>query len=320
MRVLLIDSTNNFLRNYAVVPSLDKNGNRIGGVYGMLTTLSFFIKTLKPDRIYMCWDGAGGSKRRRGMFSEYKEGRKAVKPIRINSNYEFEQEDLEGNKKYQRMRLSEYLRDLPLTEITLDDLEADDIIAYLHSYFKDDQIIIASDDKDFFQLLDERTIIFRPTKREYYTHRTIVEKEKIYSHNFAMAKAIVGDKSDNINGVDRVGFKSLLKYFPFMSEEAAVTIERILSFSKEQLGTKNGQKYEKFIKAEDIIKRNFSIMQLQVPLISCSSISQIQEVVKKPITYNATGFRSKVLSDGITNVGETFFQQFRTLYLKGNIK
>ena len=88
MRVLLVDGTNSYLRNYAVVPTLDKNGERNGGVYGMLTTISFFLKTIRPDKLIICWDGKGGSKKRRSIYGEYKSGRKAIKPPSINKNFD----------------------------------------------------------------------------------------------------------------------------------------------------------------------------------------------------------------------------------------
>lgn len=317
VRVLLVDATNNFLRNYAVVPSLDKHGNRNGGVYGLLTTLSFFCKICSPDRMILCWDGSGGSKKRHKLFEGYKDGRKGVKPVRINKNFEFEEQDLEENKKQQRVRLAQYLKDLPVTEIAIRDIEADDVIGYLNTYFSDEQVIIASDDKDFYQLLDDSTVIFRPTKKEFYTKKSLIEEFSIPPQNFALAKAIVGDRSDNIDGIKGVGFKTLLKYFPFMSEPKEVTMAALLEFCRERVDEKSGKKYKKFLDSEGIIRRNLAVVQLHDPLISCSSINIITDQVERPIGCNLTAFRSKLLSDGIVNVGNPFFQQFRTLHMKG---
>lgn len=317
MRVLLVDGTNSFLRNYAVVPSLDKHGNRNGGTYGMLTTLSFFCRVCKPDRMFVLWDGAGGSKKRRKIFEGYKNGRKAVRPARINSNFEFEEDDLEENKKRQRVRLAQYLKDLPITEITIESTEADDVIGYLNSHFSDDQKIIASDDKDFCQLLSDKTVIFKPTKKFFYTQRDLREEYSIYPCNFALAKAVVGDKSDNIDGISRVGFKTLIKYFPFMTEPERRTLDDLMEFCGEQVKEKGGEKYQKFLDAEDILTRNLKVIQLHTPLISCSSINRITDEVERPITFNLTSFRSKLLTDGIVSVGDAFFQKFRLLYMKG---
>ncbi len=318
-RILIVDATNNYLRNYAVVPSLNKNGERIGGVYGMLTTLSYFIKKIHPDRLILCWDGKGGSQKRRAILGEYKEGRKPVKPPRINKNFEFEEENLEENKKWQRFRLAEYLHDLPVTELVVDSVEADDIIGCLVQHFANDQKIIASTDKDFFQLLDDKTIIFKPIKKEFYTKKSLVNEHSIYPHNFAMARAITGDKSDNIAGVNRVGLKNLLKYFPFMTGEDEVTIEQIMSFCRDRLEEKGGSKYQKFLDAEEDIRKNFKVIQLSVPLISYSNIDLIKEEVSNPIRFNASAFRSKLFVDGITNVGATFFQQFKVLFMRGSV-
>lgn len=318
-RILIVDATNNYLRNYAVVPTLDKHGERNGGVYGTLTTLSFFIKKIQPDRLILCWDGKGGSKKRRKIFGEYKDGRKAIKPPRINKNFEFEEEDLVENKKRQRFRLAEYLHDLPVTEVVLEDVEADDVVGFLVQHFPNDQKVIASTDKDFFQLLDEKTIIFKPIKKEYYTNKSLVEEFNIYPHNFALARAITGDKSDNIAGVKRVGLKNLLKYFPFMAEEDEVTIEQLMGFCREKLQEKGGDKYQKFLDAEETIRKNFKVVQLKSPLISYSNIDLIKEKVKEPISFNASAFRSKLFADGIVSVGSPFFQQFKILHIRGTV-
>jgi len=315
-RILLVDATNNFLRNYAVVPTLNLDGERNGGVYGTLTTLAHFCKVCSPDKIVICWDGAGGSQKRRKILKDYKDGRKSVRPVRLNKNFEFEEEDIDANRRYQRHRLAQYLDDLPVTQIILDNIEADDVIAYLTHYYNNqgDQVVIASDDKDFFQLLSKNTVVYRCTKKEWYTNRELVEEHNIYPHNFALARSIAGDASDNVKGVDRVGLKNLLKYFPFMSDQDEVTLSDLMSFSQEQLkDKKKGSKYQKFIDAEDRLDKNFQVVQLYDPIISYSSVDLIiREVEKKP-KFNATSFRSKLLVDGINTMGSSFFRYFKKL-------
>ena len=66
-RVLIIDGTNAFYRSYIVNPTIAKNGQPIGGVIGFLKSLQKLIRETKPDQVVVCWDGAGGSQRRRSI-------------------------------------------------------------------------------------------------------------------------------------------------------------------------------------------------------------------------------------------------------------
>src|SRR3990167_3212052 len=100
MRILIVDGTNQYLRHYTVVPTLDRNGNPNGGVTGTLGSLGYFLKICQPDRVIIVWDGAGGSKKRRAINENYKLGRK---PARLNRNFDFENTDPEKNRIEQRL-------------------------------------------------------------------------------------------------------------------------------------------------------------------------------------------------------------------------
>ena len=80
-RVMIVDALNQFLRGYIVNPSLSLNGDPIGGTAGFLKILQKLCREIKPDRIVICWDGKGGSRKRRAVNKNYKEGRK---PLRLN--------------------------------------------------------------------------------------------------------------------------------------------------------------------------------------------------------------------------------------------
>ena len=80
-RLLVIDALNMYFRAYIVDPSLSTNGQPIGGLKGFLKIMQKLVRETKPDGVVICWDGAGGSQRRKSMVKTYKEGRK---PIRLN--------------------------------------------------------------------------------------------------------------------------------------------------------------------------------------------------------------------------------------------
>ncbi len=304
-RVMLIDATNNFVRNYVVVPTLSLNGEPIGAVEGFLKSLRSFIEKCKPDKVVVIWDGPGGSKKRRAVVKEYKEGRK---PYRLNRNYDFEHVNEADNKIFQRVRLDDYLQDLPVIQVMIEDIEADDSIAYISNHLKDDQKIIVSTDKDFLQLLDKNTIIYHPIKKVFVTSKECKRVYNVYPQNFAIVRAIVGDKSDNLKGVKSVGMKNVLKYFPFLTEERTVELDEIFKYAEA-----NDEKYKKFLDAREVIINNHQLMQLRNTIISFQNIHKIKEALETKPSLLMHSFRVKLLKDGLTTIGDSFFSSFKTL-------
>ena len=121
------------------------------------------MRETKPDQVVIVWDGPGGSKRKKIVNKDYKEGRS---PIRLNRGIQGlldENEELE-NKIWQQTRLVEYINNLPIIQIMIPGIEADDVIAHIvqEPNLREHQKIIVSSDKDFDQLCDDTTVLFRP--------------------------------------------------------------------------------------------------------------------------------------------------------------
>ena len=80
------------------------------------------------------------------------------------------------------VRIIQYLKTLPVKTVSIDKVEADDIIAYFSSIIPqkpEDKVFIVSSDKDFLQLVNENVIVYRPMEKEYYTEQTVIEKYKM---------------------------------------------------------------------------------------------------------------------------------------------
>ncbi len=306
MNILLIDGTNLFLRNYAAVPSLDSHGNPSGGIQGTLVSLRAIINNLKIiDKVVLIWDGTGGSKKRRAIVSEYKNGRK---PVRLNRNFEFEDHDVEANKIRQMIRVREYIEDLPVHQVVVNDIEADDVVSYLCQYFEKERKIIASNDKDFIQLLNANTVIYSTTKKALIVSSAAHKEHGIHPKNFALARAITGDKSDNLKGVGGVGFKTLIKIFPFFAEKEKITVDYFFEFCE-----KDPTKYqEKFLDKRDFILNNYKVMRLDNYLIGYHSLDKIINSVTKDVSLNSTKFRVKQLEDALM-IPEYYLQAFKSL-------
>src|SRR5438876_249530 len=88
MRTLIVDAVNLFIINYSVNPSLDLNGNLVGGMVGTIRSLQKMVKVLNPSKIILVFDGAHGAINKRTIFKMYKMGRKPI----IAQHYVFDEE------------------------------------------------------------------------------------------------------------------------------------------------------------------------------------------------------------------------------------
>lgn len=312
-RVMVIDALNQFLRNYIVDPSLSKNGQPIGGAKGFLKSLQKLTREIKPDEIVIVWDGAYGSRKRKSINKNYKEGRK---PVRLNRNVRNLTEDQElQNKVWQQLRVIEYLNELPVIQLKYDQVEADDVISFVTQYSKYDgwQKVIVSADKDFFQLCDNETVVFRPIQKEIMSTKSIVQKFNIHPTNFALARAIVGDNSDNLVGVKGVGLPTVAKRLPFLAEGKYYTIDDVIGYCKE--AEENIKAYSNIIEQEDLIKENYSIMQLYAPLLSAITKRHVQNVLTNFVPeFNKTGLLKLLISDGAAEYNwNELFVRFRKI-------
>jgi 5'-3' exonuclease len=302
--IVIVDATNLFLRCYAASPALDMHGTPCGGIQGTLLSLRKILKSLKDiGKIIFVWDGAGGSKKRRAIVGEYKQGRK---PVRLNRNFEFEKDNIEENMMYQRVRLGEYLSDLPINQVIVPDIEADDVISYLCQYYEKERKIIISNDKDFVQLLNANTIIYSTSKKELVASPSAFKEYGVHPKNFALARAMTGDKSDNLKGVGGVGLKTLIKLFPFFAEKEKITVDYFFEFCE-----KEPEKYKKFLDKKEFILNNYKVMRLDTFLIGYHSLDKILEAVNEKVVMNATSFRVKQLNDRMPNMPDDYLQSLR---------
>ena len=299
-RVLIIDGMNNFIRCYVVDPTMDINGNPIGGVTGFLKTLQKNIRETSPDMVVVCWEGVNGSQRRRQINKNYKLGRK---PPRLNRQYDITPEEQKENKIQQQIRLIDYLEQMPVVQLSADGTEADDVIAWAVQtrFFDGWQKLILSNDKDFYQLCDDDTIIIRPTSKEIINKKRLIEESGIHPRNFGLARSIVGDKSDNLIGVSRVGLATVAKRFPFLKEAKDYTLEDVLLHARENEAQVKA--YASIAESKDLIETNYQIMQLYTPVISAQSRTKLSWGVENTSKLvNKTKIRVMLMQDGIASL------------------
>jgi len=278
-KVMIIDGLNMFLRSYIVVPSMDKHGAPNGGTYGFMKSLQKICGMFQPDEIIVCWDGEGGSQKRKEIDKNYKAGRK---PVRFNRRLiSLSPEESEKNKYNQQLRLMEYLNDLPVIQTMIDYIEADDVISYVvqHEKYKDWEKVIVSSDKDFYQLISDKTKLYRPIQDDLVDYPSLIENFKIHPKNFALARSLVGDKSDNLPGVPRVGLKTVAGKFPFLKESQQYEVEDIMQHCETL--EKRLKLHENILEHSRLVEKNYKIMQLYSPSISYLHQKQINFSLKE---------------------------------------
>ena len=277
-RVLIVDGLNLYLRAFAVNGALNDNGVPVGGLTGFLRSLAYAIREVNPTRVIVVYDGQGGSQRRRKIHPEYKANRKPGKRITRWDAFKNATEEKDA-MKIQFSRLIEYLDFLPINVISIDKIEADDTIAYIAHTLLDEDVTILSADQDFLQLVNERITVWSPTKKKFYTPRMVEADYGVPAHNFLMYKVLMGDKSDNIEGVKGLGPKKLPKIVPDLLTQTTLDLDFIL----EHAGKGEEPMHKKISESETQLRLNEELMDLKNPPISGELKLQIARLIEAPI-------------------------------------
>ena len=197
MHTLLIDGSNLLFRTYWVAETrqhlINSKGQWTGPVYLFLRSLKAITDSVKPDSIWLAWDkriNHPSTNFRKKLAPEtYKQNRDTEKTLKIH-----EQHDI----------LQPWIQSLGVKQIYPWVLEADDIISWL-SKKKCDRSTIVSVDKDMLQLVDSNVQYYNPVKKKTITVNNFEEETGIAVEHFVNYKSILGDKSDNIKGIEGYG-------------------------------------------------------------------------------------------------------------------
>lgn len=285
-KVLLVDSMNTYIRCFCATPTMNDDGEHVGGVSGFLKSVGQVARNTLPSRVICVFDGAGGSRRRRKLFENYKFKKKTMQ--RLNRTYDFNTDDDEKRSmRWQLSFLVELLESLPVTTMAIENIEADDTIAYLSHLITDrgGESVIMSTDRDFFQLVNETCTVYNPIKKKIYDVEKIVEEYGIHPNNFLLARTLTGDPSDNVPGIKGIGFKSIAKYFPDISQEKQLNPPDLVSLCYKENGKVKNATCGKIIEAQKdgTLSRNNELMSLSGDYVSGVIKLKIVELFDNPV-------------------------------------
>ena len=280
-RILFIDGLNLFFRNFAVMNMVNPDGVHIGGLGGFFRSLGAMIRQIDPTQVYVVFDGAGSANNRKNINPLYKSGRDLQ---RITNWDAFDdKQDEDDSKVDQMVRVIQYLKTLPVKTVSIDKVEADDIISYLSGVVINDpkdKAFIVSSDKDFIQLVNDNVIVYRPMEKEYYTEQTVIDKYKMSPKNFILHKTLLGDNSDKIKGVKGLGEKGLYKKFPELMERD-MDLKDIFTICEAKF--KDHVVYARVLQNMDEMENNYKIMNLDNPMLSTKEKEYLDKLVSSDI-------------------------------------
>jgi DNA polymerase-1 len=310
-RVLIIDSLNTFLRAFTVIRHINPQGNHIGGLTGFLRSLGYVINLVRPTRVILVFDGQGGSTNKRYIYPEYK-GNRGINRVTNWDAFESQKEESESITN-QIVRLIFYLKQLPVDLISIDKIEADDVIGYMAGKL-DGEITIMSSDRDFLQLVNEKISVYSPIKKKFYDKDMVLSEYGVTTDNFLTQKILLGDSGDNVPGVRGLGSKTMLKLFPELGSKDEISLDQIL----EKCKAGNKKLHESIVNYEYQLRINKRLMDLREPNIPLEAEEEVDFLILHPNKeLNSQEFinlyNEDNLGNAIANLPNWLFKHFNQI-------
>lgn len=206
-RQLLIDANNLLYRSFWVASNYGPGKGDNAEVAVFLTALKSYVRDHQRggfNDIVCVWDkrlappGQRRNFRREVATTEYKGGRDTEKFDEVYRNFDV---------------LNDLLSKLGVNVVYPYRMEADDLIAW-YTTREGYQTLIVSADKDMLQLIDENTEVFNPMSKKYFDLSNFEKHTGLKTpEHYFWCRCFTGDKSDNIDGIPRVGVKTFIKIF-----------------------------------------------------------------------------------------------------------
>ena len=260
---IIVDGSSYLYRAYYALPHLkNKNGQHTGAIFGVTNMINKLLNDYTPKYLSIVFD-ARGKNFRHELFSEYKANRKSM-PVELSEQVE---------------PILEFIKHMGINLIQYPNVEADDVIASLvNTHSENSKIMISSGDKDLAQLVNKNVTLINSLDGKELDENGVVSKFGVHPSQIKDYLTLVGDTSDNIPGVPKIGPKTavtLLKEYK--------SLDNILK-EKENL--------------KDTIRKNIEsvskMIEVSQKLISLKSDLDIEKDISK---FSIQSSDTKLLSD-----------------------
>jgi len=293
IKTLIIDGNNLFKIGFHGVRDYFHNGKHIGGTWHFINTIRRFIEEYNYDKVVVFWDGDSNSSARKTIYPQYKEHRR-------NDMNEFKMDSFQEQKE----RVKQYLEEMFVRQVLIDNNEADDLIAYYCQISENEHKTIFSGDKDLTQLISDKVSIYSPNSKKFYKNGDNIKLHDIeVPHgNIKTCKVLMGDKSDNIDGIYFLGEKTFVKLFPeVLDETVSVTdiltkAESLLKEDKENKVLQNllSGKTKSGIFGEEFYTINEKIVDLSNPLITDDAKELVELYYRESLDPDGRGYKNLI--------------------------
>lgn len=339
LNTLLVDGNALFKTGFNGASGVfNRNGVHVGGIYQFITVLRKLLSENLYHQVYVFWDGTLSGKLRYNFYPDYKSDR--GKDF-INGTHPVDESEVN-----QKIRISKYLEELFIRQIKDEIVESDDYIAYYCKTKKaHEAITICTNDRDMAQLINRGIRIYfcDPQIKNYVTVKNFNDYFKYHRENAALVKSMIGDNSDSIRGIKRLGEPTLLKNFPEIVQRK-VTLEEILikadKLQNERLEAKkkplavltniiqgitttkpdeNGESHD-LILGMEFYDTTWKLVNLSEPLMTDTGLERIEEYIDVPLNPEGRSIKNAytlIKQDGIDHIiGETRFNDYLVPFKK----
>ncbi|WP_339620459.1 DNA polymerase I [uncultured Salinibacterium sp.] len=180
----------------------NREGQHTNAIHGFLSMLISLLQNEKPTHLAVAFDISRYSFRTR-EYPEYK-GTRSETPVEFVGQIPL---------------LEEALKAMGIQTLSKEDFEADDILATLAHEGSENgyRVLVVSGDRDAIQMVNDNVTLLYPNARgvselKRYDRDAVVERYGVEPHQYPDVAALVGEASDNLIGVDKVGEKTAVKW------------------------------------------------------------------------------------------------------------
>ncbi|HEY6923656.1 MAG TPA: DNA polymerase I [Steroidobacteraceae bacterium] len=247
--LVLVDGSSYLYRAFHAIPALSNSrGEPTNALLGVLNMLLKFVKDYKPRRIAIVFD-APGKTFRDELFAEYKAHRTPM-PDDLRPQIE---------------PLLAILRAQGLPILRENGVEADDVIGTLacRAAREGHTVLISTGDKDMAQLVNDSITLINTMTDSTLDRAGVKAKFDVYPEQIIDYLALVGDSSDNIPGIEKVGPKTAAKWLGQYG-----TLDNVIAHAREITG-KVGENLRAGMAALELSRKLATIhTDLEMPLTS----------------------------------------------------
>ena len=278
-KTLVVDGDSLIKTAYHGAKDLYYKDTHIGGIFQFLTMVRKMMNEYKFDRVYVFWDGQFSGRLRYDIYKEYKSNR--------DKDFYVEQPPSDLELYLQKERVISYCEELFIRQYRDDITEADDCIGYyVQNMSEDEKVVIMSNDRDLCQLISEKVGVYVLNLKKIVTQDNYLTYFNHHPSNLKLIKIITGDNSDCIKGIQGVSEKTLVNFFPEISEKT-LTLEYIFSKivtiqneRKNRLKSLDNilNKVTKGSQKDKIYEVNEKIINLKKPLLNESTKNELDYI------------------------------------------